>query len=168
MTILISFVTFFMVTVAHPFHVTVCEIEHDTSTKALQVSQRMFLDDLEQTLDKTYHVRMDIMHPDDKQLRDSLIQDYVLSHLTITVDGKPRKRAYIGHEIEDDVMWCYVEYYGVKKLESVDITNTVFFDVYDDQSTIVHVKYNGETKSKRLTRLKPAEHFEFPKNKDNG
>lgn len=161
MTFLISIITFLITSGLHPFHVTVCEIEHDPDTKALQVSQRMFLDDLEQTLDKTYHVRIDIMNPENKQLRDSLIQDYVLTHLTITVDGKPRKRDYIGHEIEDDVMWCYIEYHGVKKLETVDVTNTVFFDVYDDQSTIVHVKYNDETKSKRLTRLKPTEHFEF-------
>ncbi|MCB0494849.1 MAG: hypothetical protein KDC79_01820 [Cyclobacteriaceae bacterium] len=161
MTKLISLLTLFSISFIHPFHVTVCEIEHDAETKALQVSERMFLDDLEETLDKTYHVRLDIMHPEDKNLRDSLIQDYVLKHLSITVDGKPRKRTYIGHEIEDDVMWCYVEYYGVKKLDNLEITNTVFFDIYEDQSTIVHVSYDGNTKSKRLTRLKPTETFSF-------
>lgn len=168
MTIFLSFIAVLISNFIHPFHVTVCEIEHDLDTKALQVSQRMFLDDLEETLHKTYNVRLDIMHPEDKSLRDSLIQDYVLKHLIITVDGKPRNRTYVGHEIEGDVMWSYVEYHGVKKLESVDITNTVFFDIYDDQSTIVHVTFNGKTKSKRLTRQKPAEHFYFPKVEDNG
>lgn len=164
MTILISFITFFATSLLHPFHVTVCDIEHDADTNALQLSQRMFLDDLEETLDKTYGVRLDIMHPEDKHLRDSLIQDYVLKHLTITVDGKPKKRTYIGHEIEGDILWAYVEYYGIKKLDYVDIANTIFFDVYDDQSTIVHVKYNGKTQSKRLTRSKPSEHFDFSSN----
>lgn len=164
MSFIIGFITFYATSLLHPFHVTVCDIEHDADTKALQVSQRMFLDDLEETLDKTYGVRLDIMYPENKMQRDSLIQDYVLKHLTITVDGKPKKRVYIGHEIEGDVMWTYIEYQGVKKLGSVDITNTVFFDIYDDQSTIVHVNYNGKTQSKRLTRGKPSEQFVFDTN----
>ena len=161
MTILISIFVFLLESFFHPFHVTVCEIEFDTNTNALQVSQRMFLNDLEETLDKTYHVEIDIVNPKNKPFCDSLIKDYVLKHLAITVDGKPRKRTYIGHEVEEDVMWCYVEYYGVKKMKNLEISNTVFFDVYDDQSTIVQMEYNGVTKSKRLTRLTPTEHFDF-------
>ena len=163
MTILVNLIVFVMVHSVHPFHVTVCEIEHSADAKTLQVSQRMFLDDLEKTLDEIYDVRLDILHPEDANKRDSLIKDYVLKHLLLTIEGKPGKRAYVGHEIEGDVLWCYIEYYNVKKLGKIDVTNTIFFDVYDDQNTIVHVKYNGVLKSGRLTRLWPTEHFEFNK-----
>jgi len=161
MTILISIFTFCASLLPHPFHVTVCEIEHDSKNNALQVSQRMFLSDLEETLNKVYDIRIDIVNPENKSYRDSLIENYVLSHLIIMVNNKPRKHTYIGHEMEGDALWCYIEYYGVKKIEELSITNTVFLDVYDDQSTILHMKYNGETKSKRLTRLKPTEQFKF-------
>ena len=161
MTILLTLITFLASLLAHPFHVSVCEVEYNTETKALQLSQRMFLDDLEETLNKVYNVRIDIVAPEDKQLRDSLIKDYVLKHLIIIVNNKVKKATYIGHELEGDAMWCYIEYYGVKKLGQLNITNTVFLEVYDDQNTLIHLKYNGETKSKRLTKLKPSEQFMF-------
>lgn len=161
MTILIPIITFFISSLFHPFHVSVCEIEHDYKTKALQISQRVFLDDLEETLNYVYGIQIDIVNPENKHFRDSLIQDYILTHLIITVNGKQHKRSYIGHEIEKDVLWSYIEYYGIKKLKNLSITNTVFFELYDDQNTIVHMKYKGVTKSKRLTQTKPTESFQF-------
>ncbi len=161
MIILISIITFLVSPLLHPFHVSVCEVEHDAETKAIQISERVFLDDLEETLNKVYNVRLDVMNPEDTQLRDSLVQHYILSHLIITVDGKQKKRKYLGHEIEEDALWCYIEYYGVKKIKELSITNTVFFEMYDDQNTLVHIKYNGVTQSKRLTPQKPTEVFTF-------
>lgn len=164
MTISISIITFLISSLFHPFHVSICEIELDTKTKALQISERVFLDDLEETLHKVYNVRLDVVSPENKHLRDSLIKDYILTHLIITIDGKQHKRAYLGHEIEKDVLWCYIEYYGVKKMKRLSITNTIFFEVYEDQNTLVHFKYNGITKSKRLTILKPTEVFDVDSN----
>lgn len=161
MTILITFITFFISSIIHPFHVSICEIEHDVETKALQVSERVFLDDLEETLNKVYDIQLDIVNPEDRKLRDSLIRDYILSHLIIMIDGKQRKREYLGHEIEKDALWCYIEYYDVKKMKKISITNTIFFEVYEDQNTLIHMTYNGITKSKRLTKLKPTEVYEF-------
>ena len=164
MTITLTFIAFFTSSFFHPFHVSICEIELDAESKALQISEHVFLDDLEETLNKLYNVRLDIVNPENKQLRDSLIQDYLLSHLIVTVDGKQRKRAYLGHEIEKDALWCYIEYYGIKKMKNLRITNTIFFDMYDDQNTLIHMKHNGNTKSKRLTSSKPTEIFEFENN----
>jgi len=161
MTFLLSAITFWASLLLHPFHVSVCEIEYDEETKALQISERVFLDDLEETLNKVYNVRIDVVNPENKAYLDSLIQEYMMNHLKITIDGKQKKRKYIGHEIEQDALWCYIEYYGVKKMKSVSITNTIFFELYDDQNTLIHFNYNGKTKSKRLTITKPTEVFEF-------
>lgn len=164
MTILISSITFLIGSFFHPFHVSVCEIEHDAKTKAVQVSQRVFLDDLEETLNHVYNIRIDIVNPEHRHYRDSLVKDYLLKHLKITINGKEHKRTYLGHEIEKDVLWSYIEYYGIKKMNKLSITNTIFFELYDDQNTLVHVEHKGVTKSKRLTQLKPSEIFEFENN----
>ncbi len=161
MTILISIITILASSVFHPFHVSVVEVEHDAKTKALQISERVFLDDLEETLTKVYNVQLDIVNPENVAFRDSLIRDYILTHLVITIDGKQKKRSYLGHEIEEDALWCYIEYYGVKKMNKVSITNTIFFEVYEDQNTLIHFTYNEKTKSKRLTKTKPTEVFTF-------
>lgn len=149
----------FISTLFHPFYISVCDIAHDPETKALQVSQRVFLNDLETTLRKKYNVRLDVVYPENKSLRDSLIQDYILDNLEIKVDGKSRNRTYLGHEIEDDAMWCYIEYHNVKKVRELSVKNTVFLEMFDTQANLVHFKYQGKTKSIKLDRLTPSGKF---------
>ena len=101
---------------AHPYHISVCDIVHKSDQKTLQVSQRVFLDDLEETLNERFNIMVDVTNPKDPGYRDSLIQVYLFENINITVDGKTKKRNYIGNEIEEDGMWCYIEYLGVKTM----------------------------------------------------
>lgn len=135
---------------AHPYHISVCDIEHNAENKSLQVSQRVFLDDLEEVLNERFAIQIDVTNPDNRAYRDSLIQVYLFENINIKVNGKEKKRSYLGNEIEEDGMWCYIEYFGVKKVSTLDITNTVFFDKFDDQANIIHFKYAGKTKSLKL------------------
>lgn len=155
--VLLSLVSLFL----HPFHVSVIELEYNADEKAMQLSERVFLDDLEESLNENYNVRIDIMKPNDKNLRDSLIKDYIVKNLRITINGKIKSPNYLGHEIEKDAIWCYIEYYGVKKIKQLGVRNTLFFDKFDDQNNLVHVKYLGETTSKRMMKSEPEKSFSF-------
>ena len=146
---------------AHPYHISVCDIVHKSDQKTLQVSQRVFLDDLEETLNERFNIMVDVTNPKNPSYRDSLIQVYLFENIKITVDGKTKKRTYIGNEIEEDGMWCYIEYHSVKSMKSVEITNTVFFDKFDDQANIIHLKYAGKTRSLKLDRATPSDVFKL-------
>lgn len=145
----------------HPYHISVCDIVHKSDQKTLQVSQRVFLDDLEETLNERFKITIDVTNPKRPAYRDSLIQVYLFENINITVDGKTKKRTYIGNEIEEDGMWCYIEYFGVKNINSLEITNTVFFDKFDDQANIIHLKYAGKTRSLKLDRATPSDVFDL-------
>ena len=147
--------------VAHPYHISVCDIVHKSDQKTLQVSQRVFLDDLEETLNERFNIMVDVTNPKDPGYRDSLIQVYLFENINITVDGKTKKRTYIGNEIEEDGMWCYIEYLGVKSMNSLEITNTMFFDKFDDQANIIHLKYADKTRSLKLDRATPSSIFQL-------
>jgi hypothetical protein len=156
---MLSFLNIFFICVIsgiHPYHISVCDIEHDSEGRSLQVSQRVFLDDLEEVLNERFNVRIDVTNPQNPAYRDSLIQLYLFENIDIKVDGKNKKRSYLGNEIEEDGMWCYIEYFGVKKITTLEITNTVFFSKFDDQANIIHVKYEGKTKSLKLDRADPS------------
>ena len=155
------FIIFIATLGAHPYHISVCDIVHKSEEKTLQVSQRVFLDDLEETLNQRFNIIIDVTNPKDPDYRDSLIQVYLFENIQITVDGKSKKRTYIGNEIEEDGMWCYIEYYGVKNMNTVEITNTVFFDKFDDQANIIHLKYAGKTKSLKLDLRTPKDVFKL-------
>lgn len=142
----------FFFTSLHPFHVSVCDIEFSPDSHSVQVSQRIFLDDLEQGLSKRFNINLIIDDQSTLAYRDSLIQVYLFEKLNMTFDGKEKKRVYVGNEVEEDAMWCYIEYSGIKKLNSIEIRSTVLLETFDDQGNIFHIKVNDFEKSIKLDK----------------
>jgi hypothetical protein len=143
----------------HPFHVSVCDVEFNEEAKSIQLSQRIFLDDLEQTLNKKYKIHLIIDKESSKAYRDSLIQVYLFESIHLSVEGKKKKPVYIGNEIEDDAMWCYIEYSGIKKFKSLKIKSTVLIETFEDQANIIHFTYGDYEKSIKLDKLKTTGTF---------
>jgi uncharacterized protein DUF6702 len=158
-------INFFLVVITlmssllHPFHVSVCDIEFNEKIKSIQVSQRLFMDDFELALSKRFGINLMIDDNSASQYRDSLIQVYLVENLKLKINGKDWKHVYIGNEIEEDGMWCYIEYEGVKKLNTLEVTSTILLDSFEDQANIIHFSYGDYTKSIKLDRLKKTGTF---------
>lgn len=135
----------------HPFHVSVCEVDYIESKKSLQITQKIFIDDLEKGIQETYKNSMDITLAEHKGELDNLLKDYYGKNLKILINGKNVQARFIGSEFEEDALWCYLEIQKVKKVKSLQITNTILFDTFEDQSTILHVQKEDDIKSFRLT-----------------
>jgi hypothetical protein len=146
---LIQIVT--MILCLHPLHVTVTEIELDEKDNRLEIMMRIFPDDLEQTLRKKLsQPELDILAPKNATT-DQLLENYLKDNFKIQLDGKPQKTSYLGHEKEDDAFILYIEVSNVKKMSTIQVTNSVMTEVFDDQSNIVNVTVRGNVKSLRLT-----------------
>ena len=136
----------------HPIHISVCDIEYDPPTQALQVTHRLFLDDLESAINTRHGLYMDIAKPKDMAERDSLVQHYLLSNFEVSVDGRRLEKTFIGVEIVDDVLYGYIEIVSVKKFKQIRVTDSVLMELFDDQVNLVHVKYNNKTRSLKLEK----------------
>lgn len=142
---------FISVWVAHPFHVSVCEINVNPENESLEISQRIFLDDLENALRKTSGwSTLDVVHPSDQKKFDALLQKYVTNHLTILVNGQEKTLSYLGHEVEADAMWCYIEVAGVNNVKDIEVESTILLETFEDQMNLIHIKKDGEIHSLRL------------------
>jgi hypothetical protein len=146
----------------HPFHVSVCDMEYDASSKALQISQRIFMDDLSIGLQNFHKLDyVDTYKPKDEKALDSLIFEYIKAKLFIEIDGKSAELKYIGSEIEGDARWCYIEIERVDKISQAEISNLILFESFEDQENIVHMKVNGQLKSYKLNKKENAHTFKF-------
>ena len=143
----------------HDLHVSVCDVEFNEKSKSIQLSQRVFLDDFEQALNERFKINLIIDEPSTIDYRDSLIQVYLFEKIHLEVDGKEKKRVFIGNEIEGDAIWSYIEYEGVKRIKSLKITNAVLIETFDDQANIVHFSYLDYEKSIKLDRTKITSTF---------
>ncbi len=149
--------------VFHPFHVSVTDIKYKQDQKALQLSTRIFLDDLELALQAySKNEKLDIMKPENWEFINANLETYLLERIVLK-DAKNRnyELSYVGAEIEDDVMWCYMEIEKVKKIESVTVTNTILHEVWADQENLVHFRAFEKVRSARLFKGEETETFEW-------
>jgi hypothetical protein len=140
---------FFMV---HPLHITVTEIVFNEKNKSVEMLSRIFVDDLETTLRKrTNDQDLDILNTPKASL-DQLMASYYNDHFKIALDGKAQVIHYLGHERDGDAFIFYIEVEKIKKWKTIQITNSLLTEMFDDQSNLVHVTVRGDVKSMRLTK----------------
>ena len=154
--IIISWLSLF-----HPFYVSVTEINHNARTQAVEVSCRIFYDDLERTLEKQYHTRVDIVKPADKSKMNQLLNDYIKKHLIIKADGKVLALSYVGYEIQEDAAWTYFEVKGISKAKKIEVHDDLLFTEHPEQINMLHVTVGGQRKSTKLSNPESDAAFEF-------
>ena len=146
----------------HPIHLSVSEINYSEKDKALQITSRIFIDDLETSIRKKLNQpELDILKPTGGQSTDQLVSAYINDHFKVKLDNKPQKLSYLGHEIEDAAIICYIEIEKVKKFKTLEVLNDIIQETHEDQSNLIHVTYKGPVKSLRLLRDKPMDILTF-------
>ncbi len=146
----------------HPIHLSVSEINYSEKDKALQITSRIFLDDLELSIQNELNEKdLDLLEPGQGRTTEQLINEYVTKRLSIKLDGKIQKLNFLGFEREDPAVICYIEIEGVKKFKTIEIKNEVIMETHNDQSNLVHVTYKGPVKSLRLMRDKSSDALTF-------
>jgi hypothetical protein len=134
----------------HPFHVSVIEVNHNAGDKSLEISCKIFTDDFEKILAKNYNTKVDLINPTNKAPMDSLVKKYILSHLSISANGKPVSPQFLGFEIDKEAAYGYLEVDNVPVLNKINISTNMMYDQFEDQVNIMHVIVNGNRKSTKL------------------
>jgi len=151
----------FWLNIFHPFYVSVTEIVHNKTTGTVQVSIRIFFDDLEKALEKKYKKNVNILKPANRKEVDDLMTAYIKEHLKISVNGKALDLKYQGYEIEEDAAWCYFETSKVKMVKQLDIANDILFEQHSAQSNMIHAIVDGKRKSTKLDNPKKEVLFAY-------
>jgi hypothetical protein len=146
----------------HPIHISVTEINYNEKSKSLQMTTRIFADELELGVRaQRKEPELDLLEPKNGVATKQMVQNYLLEHIKIKIDGKPVKMNFLGFEKEDISIVSYIEIESVKKLKTLEVFNDLVTELHDDQSNLVHVTYKSPVKSTRLTRDNPKEVFTF-------
>jgi hypothetical protein len=151
----------------HPFHVSVVEMNHNAAEKTLEISCKIFTDDFEKVLAQNYpkevgnKLRVDLINPPDRKAMDSLVKKYILSHLSIIVNGRSLNFSYLGFERDNEAIFSYIQAENIPSVKQMEITNKLMQDMFTDQVNIMHVIVNGERKSTKLDYPKNTASFSY-------
>ncbi|WP_316735344.1 DUF6702 family protein [Pedobacter aquatilis] len=141
----------------HPLHVSTTEVNFNQKEKTLEVSCRIFSDDFESILSKTYKQKTDLVNPALKNQMDVLVKKYLQSHLLIKANGKPVSMNYIGFEIDHEATNIYLEVEKISAIKTLEVNSSILYDLFDDQMSIVHLVKGSTRKSGKI--LYPDKNF---------
>lgn len=136
--------------VRHPLHLGVVEVEHNPQDQTLEIICKLFTDDFEHILTKVFDTNVDLINPRDTAAVQKLVNGYVKKHVSISVEGKPVNLECIGFERDHEATYSYFIAEGVNSASSFSVKTSLMYDLFDDQSNIIHIKVNGTRKSQRL------------------
>lgn len=145
----------------HPFYVSVTEINHNAKDKTLEISCKIFVDDMEEVLKKNYNKPVDLGNGKQQQQNNQFISDYIGKRFAMIVDDKAVKLTYIGFEKDKESVYCYFEIPNINGFKKIDLTNALLQDLNKEQINIMHVVINGNRKSYKLDYPKTHASFVF-------
>ena len=144
----------------HPIFVSVTEMNHNPTDKTLEISCKIFTDDLETVLAKSSGTKVDFFHPKDTAATGKLITGYIGKHLLIKIDGKPALLHFIGFERELDAVWSYFEVNQVANVpKNISVMNDLLYENFKQQINLMHVTVAGKRKSTKLDN--PDTNYDF-------
>lgn len=146
---------------AHPFFVSVTDIKYNSTNKSIEISTKMFTNDLEGALKKTSGKSVDILNPKDKKDVEAILFDYIKKRLVIKINNKIINYTMIGYEKEEDAIWTYLELKKAELPKQISVDNKLLYDFLKEQTNIVNVEVNGIKKSYKVLNPEGKMDFEF-------
>lgn len=151
----------FLLFSVHEFHLSLMEINHNAESKSLEISIKLFTDDLMVALQQTGAPKMEIGTEEEPPEANEYIESYLKRHFQLMVNGKPVQVTYLGKEAELDATWCFVEVKDVKKVQLLEVENNLLLEAFDDQTNMVNSNVNGRKKSGIARKGNTKLEFEF-------
>jgi hypothetical protein len=135
----------------HPFHVSNTEVSYNTKNKSLEITCRIFTDDLENVLTKRFKSKIDLYSKTQEKEMSAFVKSYLESTLKFVIDGKPVKYNYLGFENDHEATNVYLEIGNSLSFKTFSIDNGILYDLFEDQMNILHVEKNGNRKSTKAS-----------------
>ncbi|RZJ67212.1 MAG: hypothetical protein EOO50_06730 [Flavobacterium sp.] len=136
---------------AHKFYVGIFQVNFASDKKMIQVTSRIFVDDLNSALEKKFKKKFHF--GDEKVPADEIpvLTKYISDNFTIAIDGVKKPLEYRSFEMENNVLIVYLRITDVAKVKSLDISNKILFDFVTEQQNIIQTNVNGEKANLLLT-----------------
>ncbi len=132
---------------AHKFYTAIYQIEYAPKKQMVQVTARIFNDDLNEALASKFHTK--IFLGTEKETPEDVVylKKYLAEKFTIKINGQNRPMNFLSKEVEDNVLICYLNCKEVPKINTLEVTNTVISEIHSEQQNIIQANFNNKKSS---------------------
>lgn len=150
--VIIISITSFSFKPIHKYYFSLTEIKANTFKKTVIVSSKLFIDDLENALQKDNNIKFDLSKSEDNKLVQKSVFNYINKHLQIYINEKNILLHFVGFEVENEVVWIYLESKLTDKdFKGAKIINSILYDFSSNQTNMIQFKWNNRNYSEKLS-----------------
>jgi len=146
---------------SHKYYVSTSLYDFKEDLGSLQITIRVFQDDFTEIIKKKYQVDISMNNDINSNEIKSKIKDYLLSNLSIYLDKNKYDLFYLGSEEKNEMIVAYLELEDIPTFKSIELKNTILFDLFEKQQNIIHLKKGLKKRSFILRKDVPNVSFEF-------
>ena len=145
----------------HKYYISVTEVDYIKDKQSVQITSRIFIDDLEKALESKYNKKVYLTSSKELPEAETLIKNYLKENIKISINRKPQNIEFLAREVEGDVLIFYTKIAISKKINTFEIFNSLLTAIYKEQQNIVHTNINGNKKSILLTNTELQEKIDY-------
>jgi hypothetical protein len=137
----------------HAIHLSITEMDFKVKEEKteIQISHKVFIDDLEKALRKNYSESFKDAKPNlstktEHKEAQKYTYQYLKKAIEVKINSRKEEIKYIGWEFEGDVVWIYgvIEKTNQKNTatsekETIFIKNMILIDLFDDQRNMLYL-----------------------------
>ncbi len=135
----------------HKFYVAIYQINYVSEKKILQITSRIFIDDLNKALKINYQKNTHLGEKEESQEDIALMNKYVLDNFSLKINGQQKPIHFLSKELENNVLICYFNIKDINKIITLEIQNTILSDVFSEQQNIIQATVYGKKSSLLLS-----------------
>ncbi len=136
----------------HTFHVSVCEVNYNLNTHSLEISMKIFIDDLQLSINNQGNDEFKLDRTYDKKTTNLHLKNYLKDRFKIKINAKQIDLNFLGFKFKEHEILCFLEVKSIEDFETIEIENSILLELFDDQINLTHIKYKDEMKSIKTTR----------------
>ena len=135
----------------HKFYVALYQVNYAPEKKMLQITTRLFIDDLNNALEKKYQKKINLGSEKETEEDLNLFKKYFAEKFSVKVNGQTKTLLFLSKEMEGDVLICYFSIKDIHKINTLEIYNSVITDNISEQQNIMHFNVSGVKNTLLLT-----------------
>ena len=150
----------------HPLRLSLCEIEYFSETRIISINLKLFLTDVnEAILFDPNNNELAFCQPNESTNANQMLLDYINRYFYVKVNEESIpleiKNKRLSGEDENTALWIYLEHSQLGELNSIEIKNAIFTDLFFDQNNIVYIHINNQSNSIMLNKKTSVYHLKF-------
>ncbi|HBK70465.1 MAG TPA: hypothetical protein DDZ39_02210, partial [Flavobacteriaceae bacterium] len=139
---------------AHKYYISLIKVEYKKESKSVQITMRIFINDLQETINKTYTKDFELDEPDEDSNINKFIINYIQDNFIVKINSQNKSYQYLGKEYEKDVVFLYLEVKDIEAIQSIGIKNSMLMNIFPGQKNIIKLNINNNKKTFLLTKEK--------------